>query len=28
MFDGAGTACCDQTGITCSGGSFGRVSKM
>jgi hypothetical protein len=28
MFDGAGTACCDQSGIRCSGWSFGRIIRM
>jgi hypothetical protein len=29
MFTGAGTACCDQAGITCSGfSSFGRIIRM
>jgi hypothetical protein len=28
MFTGAGTACCDQDGITCTGGSFGRITHM
>jgi hypothetical protein len=28
MFDGTGTACCEQSGISCSGGSYGRITWM
>jgi hypothetical protein len=28
MFDGTGSACCVQSGISCTGGSWGRINQM
>jgi hypothetical protein len=28
MFDGSGDACCAQPGISCTGGSWGRIDQM
>jgi hypothetical protein len=28
IFDGTGTACCEHSGITCSGGAWGRITAM
>jgi hypothetical protein len=28
MFDGTGTACCEQSGILCSGSGWGRIKQM